>query len=211
MCVSAFDKNQASEDWQQSVCIRVTVAVMHLTWCLPWSLPSRYNQTMPLVRTRKHAPSQIPHPSLDAWDRFETVGPGQAALCCNWVPRHLEIHVTFGHMGCWAKWHQCPTSWVDGCRGERGVARIKCSRFEKQSVRLVNYGQSCHRLHSHSAVLQLWIWQHNTQLVQMVVFNVSRWVHTKSKPNLFQQCESIQEWCKHYITVLHQLRQKFFK
>lgn len=55
---------------------------------------------MPLVQTRKHAPSQIPHPSLDAWDRFETVGPGQAALGCNWVPRHLEIHVTFGRMGC---------------------------------------------------------------------------------------------------------------
>lgn len=43
VCVAAFDMNQASEDWQQPACIRVTVAVMHLTWCLPRSLPSRYN------------------------------------------------------------------------------------------------------------------------------------------------------------------------
>lgn len=141
---------------------------------------------MPLVRTRKHAPSQIPHPWLDARDRFETVGPGQAALCCNWLPRHPEIQVGFGHMGFRAKWHQCPTSRVHGCRGERGGARVKCSRFEKQSVRLlVNYGQSCHRLHSNSAVLQLWIWQPNTQLVQMAVFSVSRWVHRKEQTKSF--------------------------
>lgn len=45
-----------------------------------------------------------------------------------------------------------------GCTSVEGVggAQVKCSRFMNQSVRLlVNYGQSCHRLHSNSAVLQL--------------------------------------------------------
>lgn len=150
----------------------VTVAVMHLTCCLPRSLPSRHKQTMAPVSTRNPA-SQILHALLDAQDKFESVGPGLAALCCNWVPRHPEIHVSIGHMGPRSKWHQRPTSWMCGCRGGDAGENATDLRSRARSGSLIMDGavtgdtetvlfSSCEPdKPTHS-------------LVQMGVFNVSR-------------------------------------
>lgn len=163
MHVSAFDMNQAAD-------ALTAVSLHHGHSCsdafnLVFTLVSS-SQTQRDKSARKRAPSQILYSSLDAWDRFETVGPRQASLHFNWVPGHLKIHVSIGHMGYWSKWHRCPTSWVRvwGREGEPEKITQENSRFEKQSVKLlVNHGQRCPRLNGDSAVLQLWMWQPNTQ------------------------------------------------
>lgn len=94
MHVSAFDMNQASE-------ALTAVSLHHGHSCsdafnLVFTLVSS-SQTQTDNAARKHAPSLILYSSLDVWDRFETVGPRQASLHFNWVPGHLEIHVSWSH------------------------------------------------------------------------------------------------------------------
>lgn len=150
--------------WRESGLWRLTAVALHqghsrsgafnpvFTLASPFQIrPDNATRTDLQTRTGPDLPSlgSMPGTGSKRW-RLE-----QAALRCNWVPRHLEIHVSLSHVGYWAKWHQCPTSWVHGWIEEKERKKYERENVEggrEEGIRWINAAD----LRSSEVACKLW-------------------------------------------------------